>query len=159
MSLRFNARKTKVVNVQVQWTLAGRVILHFLVFVCVGAALGLINQFLANPLATVDANLSAFWAQSKPYLLALVCLLPIFVRDTLRLTNRIAGPIYNLRRTCEQLADGDSQVRPLKFRSGDMWADLPHTFNRMVDRLQSSDSRQHSSTEFAVEDSESLVSV
>ncbi|MEZ6130644.1 MAG: hypothetical protein R3C59_18305 [Planctomycetaceae bacterium] len=130
-------RKTAVVDSHVQWTLALRVVLHFFIFVCAGCVFGLINQFLADPMAGLQANLTSFWRQSAPLVLALVCLIPIFVRDTLTLSNRIAGPIYNLRRTCRQLADGQTDVRPLKFRKGDMWSDLPDLFNRMTTRLRS----------------------
>lgn len=159
MPARLNSRKTKVVNVQVQWTLAARVMLHFFVFVCVGAALGLINQFLSNPLASATDHLAAFWRQSKPLLLALLCLVPIFVRDTLKLTNRIAGPIYNLHRTCEQLAAGDPNVRPLQFRNGDMWADLPEKFNGMVEKLKSSDNSPPRYADTVAEENKNLVSV
>lgn len=159
MPAGLNSRKTKVVNVQVQWTLAARVMLHFFVFLCVGASLGLINQFLSNPLASVTDHLAAFWSQSKPLLLALLCLVPIFVRDTLRLTNRIAGPIYNLHRTCEQLATGDPNVRPLQFRKGDMWADLPEKFNSMVEKLRSAENSSHRPVTSVQAESENLVSV
>ncbi|MEQ9411014.1 MAG: hypothetical protein RIK87_25105 [Fuerstiella sp.] len=139
-------RRKSVINPRVQWTLAARVVLHFLIFVCAGAVFGLINQFFADPFGGLADNLSAFWANSGPMLLALLCLMPIFIRDTLTLSNRIAGPIYNLSRTVQQLADGESDVRPLRFRKNDMWTDLPETFNQMVDRLRSEEVKADQST-------------
>ena len=130
-----NLRKKAVADVSVQWTLALRVILHFLVFVFAGAFFGLINQFFANPFGGLAENLNTFWRQSGPMLLALACLMPIFVRDTLTLSNRMAGPICRLRNTIKQLGDGE-EVPPLKFRKRDMWDDLPELFNRMTDRLR-----------------------
>ena len=135
MKSKKNQRKKAVVNPQVQWTLALRVVLHFFVFVCAGVVLGLINQLLANPFGGLKENLLTFWKHSGPMILALLCMLPMFIRDTLTLSNRIAGPIHNLRRTCRQLADGEADVPPLKFRKGDMWGDLPELFNQMTERL------------------------
>jgi len=136
MSATPKNRKKSVVDSHVQWTLALRVLLHFCVFVCAAVIFGIVNQFLANPLVGFRENLASFWRQSAPLALALVCLIPIFIRDTLTLSNRIAGPIYNLRRTCRQLAEGETDVRPLKFRKGDMWNDLPELFNSMTTELR-----------------------
>lgn len=135
MSRRQENRKKAVVDKSVQYTLAGRVILHFFVFICAGTVFGLINQFLMNPFGGVEENLTTFLRHSSPFLVALVCLIPIFVRDTLTLSNRIAGPIYNLRNTIRKISTGDTEVRPLKFRKNDFWDDLPEAFNAMTERL------------------------
>lgn len=67
-------------------------------------------------------------------LVAMLCLIPIFVQDTLILSNRIAGPICRLRSTIKRIGDGES-VPPLAFRKNDMWDDLPDLFNRMMTEL------------------------
>jgi hypothetical protein len=136
MAKKNNLRKKSVVDARVQWTLASRVLLHFFVFVCAGAIFGIINQFLMDPFGGVQKNLLAFFRQSAPTMIALVCLLPIFVRDTLTLSNRVAGPIYNLRDKMKRLGDGEQGVPALKFRKGDMWSDLPELFNVMTERLK-----------------------
>lgn len=133
-------RKKAVINPRVQWTLASRVVVHFLVFVCAGAVFGLINQFLIDPFGGVRGNLAAFGRNNGPMLLALLCLLPVFIRDTLTLSNRIAGPIYNLNTTINRLADGEESVPPLQFRKGDMWGEMPQAFNTMVERLRADES-------------------
>lgn len=132
-----NKRKKAVANPKVQYTLARRVVLHFFVFICAGAFFGVINQFLSNPFAGVKENLAAFAQQSAPFLLAVICLIPIFIRDTLTLSNRIAGPIHNMQNTIVALSEGQKDVRPLKFREGDFWDDLPAKFNKMTDTLRS----------------------
>lgn len=136
MARRPENRKKAVINPQVQWTLASRVVVHFLVFVFAGAVFGLINQFLMDPFGGVRQNLAAFGRNNGPMLLALLCLLPVFIRDTLTLSNRIAGPVYNLNKTINRLADGDEHVPPLQFRKGDMWPEMPAAFNTMVKRLR-----------------------
>ena len=158
MAKKNNHRKKSVINARVQWTLALRVVLHFFVFVCAGAVFGLINQFLIDPFGGLADNLSAFCRNSGPMLLALLCLLPIFVRDTLTLSNRIAGPIYNLKQTIRRISDGDEDVRPLTFRKGDMWEELPEMFNKMVENLRTSEPAE-AATEFATQDERELVEV
>ena len=131
-----NLRKKAVADKQVQYALARRVILHFFVFICAGAFFGIINQFLTNPFGGVRNNVETFFRHSAPMFVALVCLMPIFVRDTLTLSNRIAGPIHNLRNTIKNIAEGSPDTRPLRFRDGDFWTDLPDQFNAMTKRLK-----------------------
>lgn len=135
MASKKNQRKKSVVDARVQWLLARRVVLHFVAFVFGGAVFGLIFQILTNPMDSLSNHVAAFWQHNFPMLVALVCMMPIFIRDTLTLSNRIAGPISRLRDTVTRIVDGDD-VRPLKFRANDMWEDLPELFNRMVARLQ-----------------------
>lgn len=140
MTKKVDNRKKAVVDKPVQHMLAGRVVLHFVIFLCAGAAFGVINQFLLNPFGGVEENLTVFLRHSAPFLLAFVCLLPIFVRDTLTLSNRIAGPIHNLRKTIQSHVDGDSGVQPLRFRKKDFWPDLPVAFNAMMSKSLRADS-------------------
>lgn len=133
MSNQIENRKNAVVNKHVQHMLAGRVVLHFFIFICAGAIFGIINQFLMNPFDSVQENLTVFARHSAPFLVALVCLIPIFVRDTLTLSNRIAGPIHNLRKTIQRHVDGESDIKPLRFRKKDFWPDLPDAFNTMIE--------------------------
>lgn len=137
MSNQVKNRKKAVVNKPVQHKLAGRVVLHFFVFICAGAVFGIINQCLLNPFGGLQENLTVFARQSAPFMLALVCLIPVFVRDTLTLSNRIAGPIHNLRKTIQSHVDGDSDVKPLRFRKNDFWPDLPDAFNTMIEKTSS----------------------
>lgn len=136
MTKQQRKRKKQVVNPRVQWTLALRVVLHFFVFICAGAIFGLINQFLLDPFGGLWNNLDAFARNSSPVLIALICLIPIFIRDTLTLTNRIAGPIYNMQNTMKRLTDGEDDVPQLRFRKQDMWEGLSDDFNSMVDTLR-----------------------
>lgn len=135
MTKKKNCRKIAVVDKKVQYSLAFRVVMHFFIFLCAGTILGLMNQFLMNPSGGAKENVSVFFRQNVPFLLAMLCLLPVFVRDTLTLSNRIAGPIYNLRTTISSILNDDPDVRPLKFRDGDYWTALPEEFNRMTDHL------------------------
>ena len=95
MAVKKNQRKKSVVNAQVQWTLAFRVVTHFFVFVCAGVIFGLINQFLMDPFGGLSKNLATFWRHTGPMLVALVCLMPVFIRDTLTLDELWVSPNFS----------------------------------------------------------------
>ncbi len=138
MAKKTNNRKKPGVNARGQWSLTTRVLLHFFVFVSAGVFFGLINQFMADPFGGLSPNVRAFWRNSGPMLLALTCLSPIFVWDTLTLSSRIAGPIHRLKDRMKQITRGESDLQPMEFGDKDMWDDLPEVFNEMVAHLQAS---------------------
>jgi hypothetical protein len=53
---------------------------------------------------------------------------PLMVYDMLRITNRVAGPIYSMRREMRTIVEGESG-RGLKFRNDDYWDSLATDFN------------------------------
>ncbi|MEO8494399.1 MAG: hypothetical protein ABI614_04980 [Planctomycetota bacterium] len=61
-------------------------------------------------------------------------LVPVFVADSIKLSNRFVGPIVRLQTVIRQVGKG--KPVELKFRDGDFWTDLPDDFNRMVERLE-----------------------
>ncbi len=67
---------------------------------------------------------------------AIVCLslLPWFVHDSLKLSNRFAGPITRLSTAIRLLRDS-SDVAPVKFRKGDFWCEVASEFNELQTRV------------------------
>ncbi len=61
-------------------------------------------------------------------------LIPIIIYDLLTVTNRLAGPIFRLRREMNRLAQGNS-LEPLAFREGDYWQEVAGSFNQIRDEL------------------------
>lgn len=61
---------------------------------------------------------------------------PLMVYDMLRITNRVAGPIFVLRRAMNQLNQGETGRR-LRFRNDDYWDSLACEFNLIRDELLS----------------------
>ena len=59
---------------------------------------------------------------------------PLMIYDMLRITNRVAGPIFVLRRELTGLNKGESG-RPLRFRNDDYWDSLASEFNKVRDEL------------------------
>jgi nitrogen fixation/metabolism regulation signal transduction histidine kinase len=66
-----------------------------------------------------------------------LAMVPVFVYDTIRVTNRFAGPIARLRETLRDISSG-SELRELKLRQGDYWSELAQEFNQAMRRLTKS---------------------
>jgi len=131
-------RKKTYVDPQVQGSLVKRLVLHWVGFFAVASLIAFALQVLANPFRSFEGHLEQLWWTHGPFLLVMFFLLPVFVLDTVRLSNRFAGPIYRLRKTIRSIAQGEP-VRPLKFRDFDYWQGLATDFNQMVDQLTRSD--------------------
>ena len=127
-------RKKKFIDAHVQGALAQRIIFHWLVFLCVATLASFILQVLSNPFRPLSAHLADVWWTHGPFLLVTVFLLPVFVMDSIKLSHRFAGPIFNLRRSIREIVDG-KPPRRLKFRRHDFWHELADDYNAMLSRL------------------------
>jgi hypothetical protein len=128
-------RTKKFIDVNVQGSLARRIIFHWLLFLLVASLASFILQVLSNPFRPLTAHLRDMWWTHGPFLLVLVFLLPVFVVDSIKLSHRFAGPIYALRRAMRDIVQG-KPPRKLKFRRHDFWHDLAEDYNAMLLRLE-----------------------
>jgi hypothetical protein len=131
-------RKKTFVDPKVQGALVRRLMIHWLSFIAVSSIVTFCLQALSNPFRTWGEHASELWWTHGPFFLVMLFMLPVFVLDTIKLSHRFAGPIYRLRQTIRQIAQGDPPPR-LKFRDFDFWQGLAKDFNRMVDRLTTGD--------------------
>jgi hypothetical protein len=72
----------------------------------------------------------------------MLLLLPLFLRDTLKLSNRFAGPMYRLRMALKSMVS-EGTLKPIKFRDGDFWQEAAEDFNVVAskfDELQAENS-------------------
>ena len=127
-------RRQKFIDSKVQGALARRIIFHWLVFLVVASVTALMLQVLSDPFRPSGEHLENVWYTHGPFLVVMVFLLPIFVIDTIKVSHRFAGPIYSLRRSMREVADGQPPQK-LKFREGDFWHELASDYNAMIDRL------------------------
>ena len=133
-------RKKTFVDPQVQGALVRRLITHWVGFFSVASLIAFCLQVLANPFRSFDQHLEQLWWTHGPFLLVLVFLLPVFVVDTIRISHRFTGPIYRLRQTIKNIAQG-GEIQTLKFRDFDFWQGLAADFNTMIDRVRSNESK------------------
>lgn len=127
-------RRQKYIDSQVQGALARRIIFHWLVFISVAAVSALLLQVLSDPFQPAGAHVENLWYTHGPFLIVMVFLLPVFVVDTIKISHRFAGPIFSLRRSMREVAEG-KPPKKLQFREGDFWHELAQDYNAMIARL------------------------
>ncbi len=133
---RKNKRKKQFIDRPVQGAVLRRILLHAWVFLVVGAGFTLLVQFLANPFQDLRTLQAAFWRSVGPFIVVMLALTPMFIWDTLKLTNRIVGPMWRVRATLRKMNAGDEPIAPIHFREGDFWGDMADELNVLISRLQ-----------------------
>jgi hypothetical protein len=86
------------------------------------------------PVLESTAQIGSLWTEYAPVAVASLFMLPIIVMDTVRLSNRFAGPMLRFRRKLRELAEGE-EIQPLKFRDGDYWSEMADDFNKVAAKL------------------------
>jgi hypothetical protein len=127
-------RSRYFVDKQVQGALLLKVTVHWLAFALTLVAVLAAMQFFANPVASLSEHLSEFPRRHLMTFVILLLLFPMFLWDTVRLSNRFAGPILRLRRVMSELAEG-KDPGPLKFRDADFWQELGDHFNALRSKV------------------------
>ena len=130
----FPARKKNFIDSKVQGALARRIVFHWLLFIIVASVVAFIVQVLSDPFRGLSSHFQELWWSQGPFLLVMFFLLPVFVMDSIKLSNRFAGPIFSLRRAIRSIAQGDAP-RKLTFRKYDFWKDLADDYNSMLLKL------------------------
>ena len=126
-----------LVDPKVQWSIAARVFGHWSIFlmclICINVCVRVFAAVINEPFW--EAFQSAIVAQA-PIVMVMFVLLPVFLRDTLVMSNRFAGPMYRLRTALAALAAGQS-ISAIKFRTGDFWLTAADDFNVVLVQLNS----------------------
>ncbi|QDV70901.1 hypothetical protein Poly24_46340 [Rosistilla carotiformis] len=130
-------RKSNFVDPETQLSLLKRITFHWFSFILANSVALMIWLILfeQEPGGSWGETCSLFVQRYAPFLIISAAMLPIFLRDTMRLSNRFAGPIQRLRRAMEAVAEG-SHVKPISFRKGDFLQDLAADFNLVLARHQ-----------------------
>ena len=127
-------RDKKYIDPKIQGALVRRIILHWVVFICMASLATFALQVLSNPFQTLGEHALQVWWIHGSFFLVMACLLPAFVYDTVKMSHRFVGPIYRLRQSIGSIAAGGPATR-LKFRKHDYWHGLAEDFNTMIERL------------------------
>ena len=129
-------RSRILVDPKVQWSIAGRILCHWSLFlVClisISAMVQIMGSAGQQPFA--ETWRTAALAQ-VPILGVMLMLLPVFLRDTLKMSNRFAGPMYRLRIALRSMANNEI-VTSINFRSGDFWQEAAKDFNTVLGHLE-----------------------
>lgn len=135
MSERSWFRKRFFVDYRLQGALVVRVVLYWLMCLLTMSLLLLSWGMIMGPARPMNDRLSELWAIFGPAAVVSLVLLPGVIVDLLRLSNRFAGPMFRLRRSMHDLAQGKS-VAVVRFRPHDFWRELADDFNTIAARTK-----------------------
>jgi hypothetical protein len=127
--VNMSKRSKILVDPAVQWSIAGRIAGHWMLLI---SCLIIINVMVGVLTAVGQTSFGraltdAAMAEMRT-LAVLILLMPIFLRDTLKLSNRFAGPMYRLRTALKSMSGGEIP-ESIKFREGDFWMEAADDFN------------------------------
>lgn len=128
-------RVRRYVDRKVQGGLLVRMAIHWGLFFFTSAFAYVVIQAIASPsgnsfLQRMQSALTVFSLLG----LLMLTLVPAFMLDIIRFSNRFAGPMVRLRRFMKELGEvGDAP--PLKFRDDDFWSELAKDFNLCRERI------------------------
>lgn len=129
-------RKKLFIDPVVQGALLRRLMLHWLYLMLGLFTALLIGQVLSTGMeGTLGTHLAMMWQKYGLLLIAVSCLFPAFAYDSVKLSNRFAGPIYSLRQALKKLGRGED-IPPLSFRKGDFWREIADDVNQVAERLR-----------------------
>ena len=128
-------RKRFFVDYRVQGALIVRVVLYWLMCLLTMTLLLLGWGMIADPVRPLNAHLTELWALHGPAAVASLLLLPAVIFDLVRVSNRFAGPMFRLRRSMHDLAQG-KPVAAVHFRHGDFWQEFADDFNTIAARAE-----------------------
>lgn len=121
---------------RVQGALARRIVIHWCLFFIVSLiSLGALELFLGDPQLSLAGHLGVLWNKYAFFVVLMLAVLPTFVYDSIKLSNRFVGPIVRLRESVAKLASGQP-VSELRFRENDFWRELSDDFNTIAKTVQ-----------------------
>ena len=127
--MKIPRRKRNLVDFEVQTSLLRRMAFHWCLFLTVNAfALYAWTFLLVGGDGVLEDHVSYFVKLYFPVLVVSLALLPVFLLDASKLSNRFVGPILRVRKTLAEAAGG-KDVKPLQFRENDFWQSLANDLN------------------------------
>ena len=89
------------------------------------------TYLLSGAEESLGGHMTQFIQLYLPVLLVSLALLPVFLLDASKLSNRFVGPILRVRRALAEAATG-AKVTPLHFRENDFWRSLAGDLNHVL---------------------------
>lgn len=108
--------------------------LHWLVFSAATVVIAGLLAYCMDPFQSAEGLLNTAIRSSAPTFLALAALLPVFVYDYVKLSNRIFGPVRRIRGLVKTLAEG-GDVDRINLRKGDSHTELATDMNTLLDSI------------------------
>lgn len=138
MATAKRGRKRLFVDPKLQGAFLVHTAVYWLIWIVTASAVLGCWLAVSDPSSAGRHPIDLFFAQFGPAAVVSAAMLPIVLFDLLRLSNKVAGPMYRLRNEMHKLAVGQ-QVRPIQFRTGDFGGDLAAEFNAVLRRFEEMD--------------------
>jgi hypothetical protein len=131
--MRLFRRKRAFVDARIQGALLLRIVAYW--FCCLLAAGVLLIYWKIITGSPEPFRLDTLWQEHRSVVLASLIMLPIFLVDTVIVSNRFSGPFYRIRRSIHDLAAGKPFVR-LQFRKQDYWHEVADDLNKLAQYIE-----------------------
>lgn len=137
MAKRF--RLKKMINWTIQGPIVMRLIVHFMAYNVATVFLLLAIYGIKSSLAAINDDPASvepmtFGQQIAPVVISMCLLMPFMIWDLMKLTNRIAGPLFRFERILKDF-ERSGTIRPATLRDGDLLTDYQKQFNCFVESL------------------------
>jgi signal transduction histidine kinase len=130
-------RRTNYVDSSVQGALLRKIFTHWIVFFfATGLSVVVLQTLLGDPSKSLGERLQMEMGEFVFIGIVMVALLPAFMLDTVRFSNRFVGPILRLRRHLRELGQ-DQETDDCNFRDHDFWNEIAAEFNVVTDLVKS----------------------
>ena len=136
----FLKRRQLIVDSKVQGAILFRTVAYWAFCLAMVFVVLLWWEILTGPRRSFFEYMTYVWHEFDRVFIAGLIVIPFVAIDCLRMTNRLAGPVFRLRLAMRELALGKTD-EPLRFREGDFWQQCAADFNALRDRVRC-DSRE-----------------
>lgn len=125
-------RGRMLVDFEVQTSLLRKIATHWALLLLANT-IGLFcwTALMNAPVESWSELTLGFFRTYVPVVIISLALLPVFLLDAAKLSNRFAGPMVRIRRALSAVLAGD-KVEPVKFRENDFWRSLAEDFNQAL---------------------------
>lgn len=125
-------RRKFIIDVKFQWTV---IAYTFVISLVTSLAHVTMNRLEILVLSNLPVWIGPIAVDPRiiVWLLILIGYVGIFLTAIL-FSNRLAGPIYRLKRHMNELTEG-KKVQPLRFRRNDYFVEVSETYNKLIDRV------------------------
>ena len=127
-------RRGKLVVDVSQHVLTRRVVYYWAFFVLTISLLTMCSITLTENATSSTELMKLLWNRCGLTMLASALVIPLVIIDCMRLSNRIVGPIFRMKKAMHDAATG-MHVDPIQLRPHDFWADFTADFNAFLTQL------------------------
>jgi hypothetical protein len=127
-------RRHRIIEPTVQVAVVGRLLMYAILFMVASSTATLVRVYSSAPNASPSAFVARFWHDAGPFIVTFLALSPVFVWDSIKLTNRLVGPIVRIRDLLRRTNAGQASYITMKYRKTDFWCDLANEMNLLIDR-------------------------